>query len=377
MSTQRPDTSEDLVSPPEQVSKRRRIAFRVVATLVAIFILVQEIFGLMEIVLMWLPGDTLSSMFDDEFSEISSHRAHFMAIGITSWAVVLSMLVQLRKPDRRRDRTPSITGTGYVHIERNEPVMPDKTPASRDVLDEHYRNLADDYDEFLYYSPDFVRTLTAKMIDHLDLQKDDRLADIGCGTGIYSLDILEQIDLKHPILGVDPYPEMLAAIPDEANIEPIATTALDFSRGDRSYDKVLIKEGIHHVRNRPEFFVNIHANLPDGGRMLLVHVPPDVDYPLFKAALERCLHWHADPDELEAQLIDNGFTVDRDAVDIQHEIPTSHYLRMVENCYMSVLTSFDKDELEAGLKEMRDRYGNEDILRFVDHFDYLTAVKTA
>lgn len=253
--------------------------------------------------------------------------------------------------------------------------MQEKAPTSSDVLDQHYRNLADDYDEFLHYSDDFVRTITTKMIDHLDLGERDRLADIGCGIGIYSLDILEQVDLRHPILGVDPYPEMLAAIPDDANIEPIATTALEFSREDRSFDKVLIKEGIHHVRNREEFFVNIHAKLPDGGRMLLVHVPPDVDYPLFEAALERCLDWHVDPDVLDKQLAEAGFTVERDSVDIQHAIPTSHYLRMVENCYMSVLTSFDKEELKAGLEEMRERYGHLDTLRFVDHFDYLIGIK--
>jgi ubiquinone/menaquinone biosynthesis C-methylase UbiE len=255
--------------------------------------------------------------------------------------------------------------------------MQEKTPDSSDVLDEHYQSLANDYDEFLYYSSDFVRTLTAKMIDHLELTEDDRLADICCGTGIYSLDILEQVDLHQPVLGVDPYPEMLAGIPDEANIEPIATTALDFSREPASYDKVLIKEGIHHVRHRPEFFTNVHDNLSSGGRMLLVHVPPEVDYPLFDAALERCRHWHADPDELEIQLVTAGFTLDRDAVDIQHEMPTSHYLRMVESCYMSVLTSFEKEELRAGLDEMRARYGHLDTLRFVDHFDYLTAVKAA
>lgn len=253
--------------------------------------------------------------------------------------------------------------------------MSEKRPDSSHVLDEHYRSLADDYDEFLYYSPGFVRKLTTRMIDHLRLDEGDRFADIGCGTGIYSLDILEQVDLEQPILGVDPYPEMLAAIPDQAHIEPIATTALEFSRQDRSYDKVLIKEGIHHVRERPEFFSNVHARLPDGGRMLLVHVPPDVDYPLFEAALERCLNWHADPDELATQLAAAGFEVERDAVDIQHDLPTSHYLKMVEHCYMSVLTSFEPEELEAGLEEMRGRYGHLDSLQFVDHFDYLVAIK--
>lgn len=253
--------------------------------------------------------------------------------------------------------------------------MPDQSPDSSRVLDEHYRNLADDYDEFLYYSPDFVRTLTRKMIEHLALDESDRLADIGCGTGIYSLDILKQVGLVPPILGVDPYPEMLAAIPEEANIEAVPTTALDFSRQVRSLDKVLVKEGIHHVRERPEFFSNLHSRLSDEGRVLLVHVPPDVDYPLFDAALERCLEWHADPDVLESELREAGFDVARDAVDIEHEIPTSHYLRMVENCYMSVLTSFEPDELEQGLEEMRERHGHLETLRFVDRFDYVVGIK--
>lgn len=43
---------------------------------------------------------------------------------------------------------------------------------------------------------------------------------------------------------------------------------------------------------------------------------------------------------------------------------------------MSVLTSFDKEELETGLNEMRARYGHLDTLRFIDHFDSITAIKS-
>lgn len=46
--------------------------------------------------------------------------------------------------------------------EPNHGSQADKTPASSEVLDEHYRNLADDYDEFLHYSDGFVRTLTGE-----------------------------------------------------------------------------------------------------------------------------------------------------------------------------------------------------------------------
>ena len=81
--------------------KGRRIAFRVVATLVALWFLALNIFGLLELVVMWFPAETLAEMFEEETAYIDAHRAHFMAIGIVSWAVVLSTVVQLRKPERR------------------------------------------------------------------------------------------------------------------------------------------------------------------------------------------------------------------------------------------------------------------------------------
>ena len=245
------------------------------------------------------------------------------------------------------------------------------------VIDKHYRRLAKEYDEFLYYSPRFVRALTAKMIEKLRLSETDVLADIGCGTGMYSLDVLKQVSLKAKIIGVDPCHEMLAQIPDKAPITPIAEDALEYSRREVNYNKVLIKEAIHHVHRKDEFFGNVHRNLSAGGIMVLVHVPPAVQYPLFDAALERCLGWHADPDELVQLLQDAGFQVEHDALDYQHSISRNHYFKMVQSCYMSVLTSFSQDELETGLAEMNAKYVDQDTLEFVDHFDYLTATKLA
>ena len=247
----------------------------------------------------------------------------------------------------------------------------------QDVLDKHYRRLADDYEEFLYYSPSFVRALTTRMIDKLRLVPSDVLADVGCGTGMYALDILKQVPLEEPVIGVDPYREMLAQIPPEAKIAPVVESALEFSRREGAYNKVLVKETIHHVADIPEFFANMYRNLPAGGVLLLVHVPPDVQYPLFEAALARCLNWHADPDVLTDQLDAAGFAVQRDTLDYQHALPKEHYFNMVRSSYMSVLTSFSDEEMETGLNEMEDKYRHEPVLTFVDHFDFLTATKPA
>jgi ubiquinone/menaquinone biosynthesis C-methylase UbiE len=247
----------------------------------------------------------------------------------------------------------------------------------QDVLDKHYRRLANNYDEFLYYSPQFVRALTTRMIEKLQLVPSDTLADIGCGTGMYSIDILKQVKLENPVIGVDPYREMLEQIPAESQIVPMVEDALAFSRRDAAYNKVLVKETIHHVADIPEFLANIHRNLPPGGILLLVHVPPNVQYPLFESALARCLNWHADPNVLADQLATAGFHVERDTLDYQHKLPKEHYFNMVRSSYMSVLTSFSDEELQAGLQEMEQKYRDQPTLEFTDHFDYLTAVKPA
>jgi hypothetical protein len=136
-----------------------------------------------------------------------------------------------------------------------------------------------------------------------------------------------------------------------------------------------VKEAVHHIDDRKTLFKNIHERLTDGGILLLVHVPPNVKYPLFSQALERCLDWHADPDELTTLLEETGFKVEREGLDFPHSIPKEHYFQMVANCYMSVLTSFSEEELAAGLAEMEEKYADQDVLEFVDHFDYLTAIK--
>jgi len=253
---------------------------------------------------------------------------------------------------------------------------PHVTPQSKDaIVAEHYRRLAGRYDEFLYYSPQFVRTLTVKMIEKLALRASDRFVDLGCGTAMYSLDIVRQVPLSHAITGVDPFPEMLARIPADAPVRRVALGALAFSALPGTYDRILMKEAVHHEEDRAALFANVSARLAPGGRLLLVHVPPTLDYPLFDKALRRAGQWHADPDELVTLLTRAGFAVDRDAVEIRHAIPRRRYFQMVESRYMSVLSSFSAEEIAEGLREMGEKYGGLETLVFTDHFDYITAVK--
>lgn len=251
-------------------------------------------------------------------------------------------------------------------------------PANRtQTVETHYQRLADHYDEFLHYSPAFIRALTSKMIAKLQLTARDRFVDLGCGTAMYTLDILAQVPLAHPVVGVDPIPQMLARIPPHAPVRAVVLDALTFSAQDGVYDKILMKEAAHHVDDRRTLFANLFQRLAPEGRLLLVHVPPTLAYPLFQAALRRAEQWHADPDELVRLLGEMGFRVERDGLDYRHAMPKRTYFKMVDHCYMSVLSSFSREEIATGLAEMEQTYREVARLSFVDHFDYITAIKTA
>lgn len=84
-------------------SRGHRIAFRVFSALMALFVLAYFVFGLLELVVMWLPGEALLSTFGGEEypGGLLVHRSHFMAVGLVAWTVVPAVLVQLRRPWRR------------------------------------------------------------------------------------------------------------------------------------------------------------------------------------------------------------------------------------------------------------------------------------
>lgn len=245
-----------------------------------------------------------------------------------------------------------------------------------EAIKSHYENLADKYDEFLYWSPDFVGKLTDRIVELLRLEPQDKLLDLGGGTGMYSLAILDRVALEKPITLVDPFPRMLEHVPEQAPIETVCADAVEYSRAAPAFTKVLMKEAVHHVEHKRELFANLHRALEPKGRVLLVHVDPTaVAYPLFEAALENARNTFADPDEMVALLEDAGFKAEKSQLVYTHEVPTEHYHRMVDTGYMSIISNLDERELKAGLEHMRESHAGMKTLRFPETFSYVLGVK--
>jgi hypothetical protein len=96
-------------------------------------------------------------------------------------------------------------------------------------------------------------------------------------------------------------------------------------------------------------------------------------YPLFAAALRRFEELQPDPAGIEAHLGAAGLSTHLTYEAFELEIPKDRYLSMVRDRYMSLLSTFDDEEIAAGADEI-DRQHPEPVLRFVDRFAFVLGV---
>lgn len=81
--------------------KVKRGVFFGVSGLTGAWLLVMLGFGLAFPVLAWFPDDTLFSLMDDVDPAALTHRLHELTVGVFSWALVLGVILQLHKPEKK------------------------------------------------------------------------------------------------------------------------------------------------------------------------------------------------------------------------------------------------------------------------------------
>lgn len=240
---------------------------------------------------------------------------------------------------------------------------------------EHYGRLASTYDEHWAYDPDHVRRFAEAMADALRLDRSDAIADIGCGTGLYTRRLCEYVEPERPVLCVDPVEAMLARLPALPALQPVQARAEDLASGRVALpggplDAVVLKEAIHHVTDRKATLEGLVGLLSSRGRMLVVMLPRTIHHPLFRAAHERFRELQPDPGEIAEMMSAAGLRSSMSHRTFHVAIERERYIRMLEARYMSVLGEFSEDELQAGIEQFRHAYPDP-VLRFDDHFAFL------
>jgi len=113
-----------------------------------------------------------------------------------------------------------------------------------------------------------------EVIDALALKPGAVIADIGSGTGYFSVRLARMVPDSH-VYGVDTEPDMVRYLAERAKREKLPNVlALAAAPGDphlpRKADLILFVDVFHHIEDRERYFTKLRNSLAAGGRVAII-----------------------------------------------------------------------------------------------------------
>lgn len=113
-----------------------------------------------------------------------------------------------------------------------------------------------------------------EVIQALALKPDAIIADIGSGTGYFSVRFANMVP-KGRVYGVDTEPDMVKYLADRAKREGLKNiTAVKGAPGDprlpEKVDLIIMVDVFHHVGDRDRYFRRLRDSLKPGGRIAII-----------------------------------------------------------------------------------------------------------
>ena len=116
------------------------------------------------------------------------------------------------------------------------------------------------------------------VINRLNLKAGDEVADLGAGSGYFTLRLAREVGQTGRVYAVDTNPEMLKYVEKRAeeekldNIQTILADPNDPKLGSESVDLIFICDVLHHISNREQYYPLLARALRLGGQLV------DVDF---------------------------------------------------------------------------------------------------
>ncbi len=121
----------------------------------------------------------------------------------------------------------------------------------------------------------------ADVVDALELQPGDRVADLGAGEGYFVPHLTEAVGADGRVYAVDVDEEVVGELaerfpPESTNVEAVLANLEDPMLPDGSLDLVLIVNTYHHIEGRPAYFRRLRRDLRPGGRVAVIDPNEDL-----------------------------------------------------------------------------------------------------
>ena len=187
---------------------------------------------------------------------------------------------------------------------------------------DHMQHKFDDPERYAKSFDDPAREawqMPSRVIDALALGRSALVADIGSGTGYFSVRLAKAIP-NGTVFAVDIQPEMLAYVQKRAKTEKLNNVVTVLANGTsanlpKPVDAMLVVDTYHHIPNRRAYFSDLKKSLTPTGRVAIVDFKKD-------APEGPPREFRFEAGEIIAEMTQAGYTLD-----VRHEfLPRQHFL---------------------------------------------------
>jgi cyclopropane fatty-acyl-phospholipid synthase-like methyltransferase len=188
--------------------------------------------------------------------------------------------------------------------------------------DDHMQHRFDDPARFAKSFDDPKRDawqMPDRVIAALALKPNQSVADIGAGTGYFSMRLAKAVP-GGAVYAVDIEPNMVAHLKTRAasekltNVTPVLASPTS-SNLSTPVDLILVVDTYHHIGDRPAYFRALRSRLTPGGRIAIVDFRKD-------APEGPPAHFRFTPEQIKKEMADGGYVMDA-----EHDfLPRQHFL---------------------------------------------------
>ncbi|MCG8571219.1 MAG: class I SAM-dependent methyltransferase [Spirochaetes bacterium] len=180
------------------------------------------------------------------------------------------------------------------------------------------------------------------ILSNINFNSKLNICDICCGSGV-SIDILKDKDCN--ILGIDGSYEMIKICNEKFNeynnIKLIQSLVSKVDLKPNSYDYIILRQGLHHIKNKLEIINKIYSALKYGGKLILIDKYYKSKYKYFLYELLRLIFKfdaaftkHVIISEKKHYKLLKNFYFNKKVIinEINKKKPTQSFMFLVEKC---------------------------------------------
>ena len=141
-----------------------------------------------------------------------------------------------------------------------------------------FNNLAETWDEHSILTDERLKTVT-DVLNHSSILQNDRILDVGCGTGILIPHLLYRLGPNGEIVGIDFAENMIKIAKSKFTDERVSFIAgdiLEKAFPHNSFDKIFVFSTFPHFDDKEEYFKVFYTILKRFGILTIFHVASSI-----------------------------------------------------------------------------------------------------